>query len=116
MIEVTFRFAKGRHHMTMDGHAGFNPGNDVVCAAASALAYTMLGALSNLSNSIEYTAESGRVEVTAPDGAEARTIVMTFIIGFLQLEAAQPKNVKVGVIGYKKIASTSSFLQKRMVT
>ena len=43
-------FDSRNHTTTLDiiGHAGFNPGNDVVCAAISTVAYNLINVVSEL--------------------------------------------------------------------
>lgn len=48
MIEVRWFCHKTEVELTLDGHAGYNPGNDIVCAAASMLAETFAQVLLNM--------------------------------------------------------------------
>lgn len=41
MITITVEKNKGKYTLTAKGHAGYCPGNDIVCAAVSALLQTL---------------------------------------------------------------------------
>jgi len=41
MIKIQTKEADGKFAIKMEGHAGFNPGNDIVCSAASMLIQTL---------------------------------------------------------------------------
>ena len=47
MIQVNIRRNDDEIVLTMEGHANYSDGNDIVCAAASAIAYSWLGFLDN---------------------------------------------------------------------
>ena len=40
MTRITYAIGEGRYTLEAEGHAGFYPGNDIVCAAVSALLQT----------------------------------------------------------------------------
>ena len=99
MIQIFVRSQGDEHLLEMTGHAEHNPGNDVVCAGASAIAYTLLGYLHNAGEHLE---ELGNVRVESGDllvrcrGDEfvAETYKMA-LIGFLQLAERYPEYVSV---------------------
>ena len=45
MITVSFSYENGVRELVCSGHAGYDPGNDVVCAAASAITGTLAAVL-----------------------------------------------------------------------
>ena len=45
MTKVKFKQSGNIFRIGIDGHAGYNPGNDIVCASCSTLAYTLLQCL-----------------------------------------------------------------------
>ena len=53
---ITIRIRK--NGFQMNGHAGYNPGNDIVCSAISALTCTLLESLRSLTDSV-FSAETG---------------------------------------------------------
>lgn len=79
--------------LEVNGHAGFAPpGQDIVCAAASTLAYTLAQNLVLTLQPDEYTAkfEDGhaRIEARPPEALadDCRRIFMTIANGFYMLE------------------------------
>ena len=95
MINVKFEGQK----LTIKGHAGFSDnGNDIVCAGASAIAYTLLGYLINCCDitDIVYTDKSGDFSLVC-NGSSTRidTAFEMAYIGFLQLSHTYPKCVSV---------------------
>ena len=89
------------------GHAGYAPhGEDIVCAAASAIIYTAAGALEILCGAQEEGAaeQEGYFEISIPlfeDNAatyKADIIMETAYIGFKQIENSYPDFIKVNEI------------------
>ena len=60
------------HGLTVDGHAGFaETGNDIICAAVSALAQGLIHALSDLTKEeILYNVRNGHIEIFYRDLSE----------------------------------------------
>lgn len=60
------------HGLTVDGHAGFaETGNDIICAAVSALAQGLIHALSDLTeDEISYNVRDGHIEIFFRDLSE----------------------------------------------
>jgi len=86
------------------GHAGFaGYGDDIVCAAASATAYTAAGALNKLCGAPRKCAKErgGFFEIAVPafkdgDAAyKAKIIMETAYIGYKQIEASYPDFISV---------------------
>jgi uncharacterized protein YsxB (DUF464 family) len=109
MISVTLRrdstgFVR---EFKVDGHAGYaKKGNDdIVCSAISVLAYTAVGALSDLAGANpDWTERDGHMECLVPDPEKlptvasgmARTILDTFALGCRQVEGSYGrKHVRV---------------------
>lgn len=88
---------------TMEGHAGFNPSNDIVCSAISVLGYTLAGSLNNKFPNYPpheiKSLESGLVDITFKkcSGIEFNTIIETIILGLLQVELKYPENITIEV-------------------
>ena len=79
---------------TVKGHAGYaGSGNDIVCAAISALAYTAVGALSKFSAVCDYDESHGYMKCIVSDNIsetlkrKAKIILETIILGFKQIES-----------------------------
>ena len=92
------------YRLTVQGHAGYaTHGEDIVCAAASAIIYTAAGALEELCGASAdcITERDGYFEINVPvfkDAAAAHNadiIMETAYIGFKQIEASYPDNLSV---------------------
>ncbi len=110
MIKVTL-FKTGDNFIkkfTVEGHAGYAPlGSDIVCSAVSALAYTVIGSLQDLTGyevSFEIRDNDGYMkceienikQAKGNDEITARVIMNTFDIGCRQIsESYGKKYVKV---------------------
>lgn len=82
--------------VVMRGHAGYaDSGPDLVCCAASVLAYTLVGALKNLAGGAQCRMEPGDACITFAKTAKADLLVEAFLIGLLQLQAQYPDHVTV---------------------
>lgn len=96
--------------ITITGHANFNPGNDIVCSAISAISYTILGSLMNIATAIiKYDISSGDMVINVDDVLMVRdivkvnTIIDVAIVGFMQIEAKYPSNINVNYDGREKV-------------
>ncbi len=77
------------------GHAGFsNSGEDIICAAISAIAYTALGGLDELVGIKNYKEKDGYIRCSIPvdiathQMEKVKIILETMVIGFRQIEMA----------------------------
>jgi len=89
--------------ITIKGHAGFAEyGNDIVCSAVSAVAYTAVGALGDLAGISDIHKEKdGFMLISMPEGITgqqkqtAGIILETTVIGLKQIEMEYGRYVKV---------------------
>ena len=89
MIRAVF----GRDRVTVMGHAGYAPkGQDIVCAAASALVFSLIGSLRQEENLREVVIRPG--DVTAAKGP-CREELELVRCGLAQLAAQYPQCVEV---------------------
>ena len=89
MIEVTFTHQR----VTVHGHAGYAPrGEDIVCAAVSALVYALIGALEETGQIRELVVRPGFVTVAAKRDDKAFRVVRC---GVSQIAARYPQCVSV---------------------
>jgi uncharacterized protein len=88
----------------VEGHSGFGEqGNDIVCAAISAVAQTALGALMDLAgiNEEQFIIEDGYIDCHIPlDISDenkyiAGIITQTMEIGFEQIRMVQKKYIRI---------------------
>lgn len=97
-----FRDNHGYQSMDLDGHADYNPGNDVVCAGISAIAFALAGTLRNIDNVtfIRFDLRNGlHVEIEPfTDNTQrtiADTVFQTCIIGLRQIEIKYPTHIEI---------------------
>ena len=95
MIQVNIRRNDDECVLTMEGHANYSNGNDIVCAAASAIAYSWLGFLDNYC--YDYTSEedSGHLYVRYNNSKEMNIAFVVIYIGLLQLEKKYKNCIKI---------------------
>lgn len=99
MIRVDVKLSPQEATVTVVGHANYAPrGFDIVCAAMSMNWETLIASLQKLSaskNQIQERDDGGvSLFVCTPD-REARTLLLSFVIGAQSLANAYPKNVIV---------------------
>jgi uncharacterized protein len=87
---------------SIKGHAGYGEhGSDIVCAAVSAIAYTALGALEEMTGVKNYTEKDGLLKCSIPlnisdtDKRTAEIILNSMVIGLKQIEYSYGKYVSV---------------------
>ena len=107
MTTVEYSNRGGMFRLKADGHAGWEgtePGRDLVCAAESMLAYTLLQSLQDARErgwiqELDTDIWDGGVlaeEVPAPDGmVRVATIYRTVLTGYRMLSRRYPHNVEV---------------------
>lgn len=86
----------------VQGHSGYAPaGEDIICAAISALSYTAAGALAELAGIGDYSERDGYMLVNVPKDIKdelkplVKVILETIVIGFKQIEGSYGDFVKV---------------------
>ena len=79
--------------ITMTAHAGYNPGNDIVCAAESILMRTLLESLEGAS--ARYDEKEAYMEIVAPVNPVNILVWDTIKKGYRLLEKKYPQNVKL---------------------
>lgn len=95
MVEIVFEEAGNRCYLAMHGHAGYNPGNDVVCAGVSAIVCALAGYIANadgLKISTERY-EPGEAEFDV-EGDALQVFEMAYI-GLAQIAQKYPQNVQI---------------------
>ena len=70
MVSITARKERNEYWLDIIGHAGYNPGNDIVCSAVSVLATTLAQKMRELDeidlfSVMKCTMESGNVHIYA---------------------------------------------------
>ncbi len=86
-------FVRGSpNRLTLDGHAGYRPGEDIVCAAISALVYALIGYLDSCGAAFEYDTGDGFATVECEGHEEAFDVVIS---GLSQLAEEYPSHVSL---------------------
>lgn len=93
MTHIKTKYEGANMRITMTGHAGYNPGNDIVCAAESILMRTLLEGLEEAST--KYDEKEAYVEIVAPVNPVNILIWDTIKKGYKLLEKKYPQNVKL---------------------
>jgi len=102
MITIYTGIKGNAYYMESKGHADYEPGNDIVCAAVSSLMFTLAGAVTNLSGGGKKVIREGEGQMSIrywprdmEDSQNMKVIWNTIIIGLLQIVKKYPKNVKL---------------------
>ena len=98
MIQIDAYIHEEECRLTAHGHAGFNPGNDIVCAGCSAIITMLAGYLINKfeqNQLLKMELEHGDADIYVK--GEAVEIFEMAVIGLMQIEKVYPKNIKVNV-------------------
>lgn len=95
MTRIRFAHGAGTYTLRVTGHAGFRPGNDIVCAAVSALVCTLAATLDALGADVTaLRMEPGDVTIAARAGEGVDAAYRMACIGLRLTAAAYPENVK----------------------
>ena len=84
--------------ITIDGHANTAPrGKDIVCEAVTALTFTLINSLVELTDEhIVYDASRpGHISVKIPVSPEGFLLVMSYGIGMYTLSIQYPENIRL---------------------
>lgn len=97
MIEVVYY--KDSHMLTMDGHSGYSElGTDIVCSAASILAYTLGEAVSKL-NEPYIDLDIGCAEISCNQNDDTVNLIFdTICDGYKLLADTYPENISFLVV------------------
>ena len=94
MIDVTVR----ENELTVSGHAGYaTKGEDIVCAAVTALSGTLVKSLEDLTDDkIEYDVQLGWVDIKYGDLSEkAKALIDSFFIGICLVADEFPGYIRI---------------------
>lgn len=95
MTVLTEVIKNGKVEITIEGHAGFKTKNDIVCAGASILMYTMVENLESEGH-VKIDDSIPRTEIVFPATEENLLKYRALKKGFELLAEAYPDYVKVG--------------------
>ena len=89
---------QGRTHLSVTGHAGYAPkGQDIICAAVSALTVSLILSLKELTKDRIYeSVNPGRIKIEYKDLSEAGQLLMSsFLISVQNIAQGNPEYVEV---------------------
>lgn len=84
--------------ISISGHAHYaEPGKDIVCAAVSSLAQTLIYSIEELTaDKIKYVSKPGTVEIEHGDlSKDAQLLISAFFVGVQMIANEYPDNVRV---------------------
>lgn len=90
MISPTF--------LSVSGHAGYNPGNDIVCAGVSALVQTFeMSAREFTTDKINSSMEDGNAVIAWPRAPtkELSLLIDSTCLGLILMAGSYPDNIKI---------------------
>lgn len=119
MIKICFFRNRKTLGLQIKGHAGYNPGNDIVCAGISAIACSLAGYLCQKAEKklLTLRVESGDAEIQAKRNRQTAGAFRMAETGFLQIEEQYGGYIQVtGAIGrggeYNKNCDRESLLTR----
>lgn len=103
MIQVTIKRTDENsiRAFTVTGHANYNPGNDIVCAAVSAVTIGTVNSLDTLAQvrlpSIDYRSGllKASIEASAEQHERAQTILESMLIMLQSIAQSYPEHLKI---------------------
>ncbi|MBQ8682451.1 MAG: ribosomal-processing cysteine protease Prp [Selenomonadales bacterium] len=102
-IKILRSYSNSVTGFCINGHAGSAPyGQDIVCAAVSALAQTaLLGLTIHLKRDVSYDMEEGRlsVQLNAKPDAQTDAVLETMILGLLEIEKLHSDYITISQTG-----------------
>lgn len=101
MISVTVGLYCDKFSFAMEGHAGYNPGNDIVCSAASALGQALYGYLDNNRDKItvdRMDKDKGQMHISIKGDTSLLPAFEVVTLGLMQIAKKYPEHVKVKIM------------------
>lgn len=97
MITAKMTHCGNCYTLDVDGHAGFNPGNDVVCSGVSVLCQSLMSwcANSDEAHITELDARSGKFHIIA--FGRTQDVFTMAALGLKGIEANYPKNISADI-------------------
>lgn len=96
MIRICLKITENTYRFEASGHADFNPGNDIVCAAVSCLTYTLAKRLKQVGCKIPSDVLGcGCASFSFSNNIRTREILKTVKCGFEGLSEEYPENVSL---------------------
>ena len=101
MIRLFYKRGKGKHELTINGHAGYAEyGHDIVCSGVSAITFALLAWIEHNEDEItqldELVVEDGRVYISCAGTKNLNTAFQVALMGYIQIARAHPDYVSIG--------------------
>ena len=101
MITITYDIKSNRYCINVNGHAGYNPGNDIVCSACSMLTLTLAETIRARKYKHKYDIASGSTRITVYSNNDNNTSIESMfdmaIRGYKMLAREYPNNVRLNM-------------------
>lgn len=94
MTQAKIRDEDSYSVVTIEGHAGFNPGNDIVCAAVSTAMFMYLNTLIFKNIEYELYAADGSYKIRAKN-SEVEPYLDMLTVGLKMIQQEYPEYVEV---------------------
>lgn len=88
------KYIAGKYTLVVSGHADYNPGNDIVCAACSVLAETLSRTLDTMGHPHQEKFKSGFARIES-SSKEAEPYFKMAHIGYRALAESYPDHVQI---------------------
>lgn len=95
MTQVTIQYSKSRAIVDLIGHAEFNPGNDIVCASVSTLAYALYNTL--MHDGALIVIKDGSMHMEFPYTEALEYHLKMFTVGIDMIQERYPDNVRLAI-------------------
>lgn len=96
MIKVTFTESDNKLSLRLEGHAGYaEHGQDIVCASASILAYTLASIVESLDEGATISLESGDSMIECESNPRTRNAFNYTKVGYSLLAHNYPQYVRL---------------------
>ena len=96
MISVTFTESENKLSLRLEGHAGYaEHGQDIVCASASILAYTLASIVESLDEDATISLESGDSMIECENNPSTRNAFNYTKVGYALLAHNYPQYVRL---------------------
>lgn len=96
MTTICLTRTENTYSFKAEGHAGYNPGNDIVCASVCVLTYALAGRLQELGcNITDNNIIGGYAAFSFPVNSFTAQAVKTAFCGFRMLQKQYPDNVRI---------------------
>ncbi|MCI1958798.1 MAG: ribosomal-processing cysteine protease Prp [Clostridia bacterium] len=101
MTKVIFNKSCDVITLKADGHAGYNPGNDIVCSGISTLLCTLASAIESKNCLLESDFKEGHVFLKARSTKASDDFIEFTATGLYLMQREYPENIQVRFEGEK---------------